>query len=77
MNKFKIGYVLYPSTRKPVYLPKWEIRKSEKEFREWLSHHHSYIFFFDGASQNNLGVVGAGGVFMILEEFKLILTLGD
>jgi ribonuclease HI len=35
---------------------------SNSEFKEWLSQQHSNILFFDGASRNNLGVIGVGGI---------------
>jgi len=44
------------------------IRKEPLEFLAWKTQYYSHILFFDGASKNNLGVAGLGGVSMIPEE---------
>jgi len=40
----------------------WEIRKEEQEFEEWKTKETKHILFFDGASKENSGLAGGGGV---------------
>lgn len=40
----------------------WKIRLKEEEFTVWIKNCNKHYLFFDGASNSNPGVVGAGGV---------------
>jgi ribonuclease HI len=38
------------------------LRYSKQEFSDWLLQQQSHYLFFDGASRNNPGIAGAGGI---------------
>lgn len=56
-----INFNFHKPSRSPPILEDWQVRKNEKEFQDWLSNQPIPSLFFDGATKDNLGKVGAGG----------------
>jgi len=53
------------------------VRKHPEDFKEWRRTQHKHILFFDGASKENLGAKGGGGViYNPIELWELVYSWG-
>jgi len=51
----------------------WKLRGSQNEIEKWIQNQKTYTLHFDGASKNNPGKAGAGGI-ILDQEGKVIST---
>lgn len=63
-SKFKISHCHNPPPKSKVYKKQtpWKLRGTTEEIHQWISAQNRPTLFFDGASKQNPGAAGAGGV---------------
>lgn len=63
-SNFKVNHTLNPPTQNKANQKqaKWKLRGTKDEVRQWINKQDLPLLFFDGASKNNPGAAGAGGV---------------
>lgn len=63
-SNFKVNHALNPPTQNKANQKqaKWKLRGTKDEVRQWINKQDLPLLFFDGASKNNPGAAGAGGV---------------
>jgi len=50
--------------------PKWRLRISEAEFKKWWKNQGKVTIFFNGASEGNPGISGAGRIIYSIDGHK-------
>lgn len=63
-NKFNICHSQNapPKSKAHQKQPNWKLRGTKEEINQWILAQNRPILFFDGASKNNPGAAGAGGI---------------